>query len=175
MTVGSTIVLLVLFSIKYNMAANAIGHLLSLLTLSLPLGHVLPTSFKNYFHNLRNPLGFHYYCSFCLSYVANSKNQTVCPNGGCLKDLTVKGALSYYVEIPILHQLRSFVARDTFYDDQHRFTRVKSSDDVITDIYDGLLYKELCEKGILNCKDNIFFLMNTDGVPAFKSPSAQFI
>ena len=172
-TVGSTIVLLVLFSIKYNMAADAIGHLLSLLTLILPSGHVLPTSlntFKNYFRNLRNPLVFHYYCSFCLSYVANSKNQTVSPNGGCLKDLTVKGALSYFVEIPILHQLRSFFARDTFYDDiQHRFTRVKSSDDVITDIYDGLLYKELCEKGILNCKDNISFLMNTDGVPVFKS------
>ena len=88
----------------------------------------------------------------------------------------MKGALSYFVEIPILHQLRSFVARYTFYDDiQHRFTRVKSSDDVFTDIYDGLLYKDFCEKVILNCKDNISFLMNTDGVPPFKSPSAQLI
>lgn len=42
-------------------------------------------------------------------------------------------------------------------------------DDTITDVYDGVLYKELCNKGILNCKDNISFIMNTDGVPVFKS------
>ena len=62
-TIGSTIVLLVLFTIKYNLAADAIGHLLSLLSLILPSGHILPTSlnnFKNYFRNIRSPLVFHY-------------------------------------------------------------------------------------------------------------------
>ena len=37
-TIGSTIVLLVLFTVKYNLAADAIGHLLSLLSLILPFG-----------------------------------------------------------------------------------------------------------------------------------------
>ena len=172
-TIGSTIVLLVLFAIKYNLAADAIGHLLSLLSLILPSRHVLPTTlnqFKNYFRNLRNPLVFHYYCSFCLTYIKNKNQEKVCSNGGCLKDLTVKGALSYFIEIPIIHQLRTFFTRNSFYDDiQHRFTRKKRSDDLITDVYDGLLYRELCDKGILSDKDNISFIMNTDGVPVFKS------
>lgn len=173
-TIGSTIVLLVLFTIKYNLAADAIGHLLSLLSLILPSGHILPTSlnnFKNYFRNIRSPLVFHYYCSFCLTYVSRNKpTETVCPNGGCLKELTAKGALSYFIEIPIIHQLRTFFSREGFYEEiQHRFSRRKSSDDTITDVYDGVLYKELCDKGILNCKDNISFIMNTDGVPVFKS------
>ena len=173
-TIGSTIVLVVLFTIKYNLAADAIGHLLSLLSLILPAGHILPTTlnnFKNYFRNIRNPLVFHYYCSFCLTYVSQNKDtETLCPNGGCLKDLTAKGALSYFIEIPIIHQLRTFFSRKGFYEEiQHRFSRGKNSDDAISDVYDGVLYKELCEKGILNSKDNISFIMNTDGVPVFKS------
>lgn len=131
-TIGSTIVLLVLFTIKYN---------------------------------------FHYYCSFCLTYVSKNKHtETVCPNGGCLKDLTTKGALSYFIEIPVIHQLCTFFSREIFYEEiQHCFSRRKSSDDTITDVCDGVLYKELCDKGILNCKDSISFIMNTDGVSAFKS------
>ena len=173
-TIGSTIVLLVLFTIKYNLAADAIGHLLSLLSLILPSRHILPTSlnnFKNYFRNIRSPLVFHYYCSFCLTYVSRNKpTETVCPNGGCLKDLTAKGALSYFIEIPIIHQLCTFFSREGFYEEiQHRFSRTKSSDDTITYVYNGVLYKELCDKGILNSKDNISFIMNTDGVPVFKS------
>ena len=37
-------------------------------------------------------------------------------------------------------------------------------------IYDGKLYKKLSGKlGLLSCPDNVSFLMNTDGVPVFKS------
>ena len=172
-TIGNTIVLVVLFTIKYNLAADAIGHLRSLLSLILPAGHILPTTLnnvKNYFRNIRNPLVFHYYCSFCLTYVSQNKNtETLFPNGGCLKDLTAKGALSYFIEIPIIHQLRTFFSRKGFYEEiQHRFSRGKNSDDTITDVYDGVLHKELCEKRILNSKDNISFIMNTDNVPVFK-------
>lgn len=165
-------VLLVLFTMKYNLSGDAIQHILSLLSLILPSGNLLCSSlktFKRYFFNLHNPLTFHYYCSFCLTHIKDKKTEKICPNKGCIKDLTVKGALSYFVEIPVVHQLRTFFSRPSFYDDiQYRFTR-KSSKDEIGDIYDGVLYKELCEKDILNCKDNISFIANTDGVPVFKS------
>lgn len=39
---------------------------------------------------------------------------------------------------------------------------------MIIDVYDGVFYKEFCDKGILNCKDNILFIMNIDGVFVFK-------
>lgn len=74
------------------------------------------------------------------------------------------------MEIPILEQLRTFFTRPTFYEDlQYRFKRKKKVKDNIEDIYDGNLYKDLSGKGILNAADNISFLMNTDGVPVFKS------
>lgn len=74
------------------------------------------------------------------------------------------------MEIPILEQLRTFFTRLTLYEDlQYRFKRKKKVEDNIEDIYDGNLYKDLSGKGILNAADNISFLMNTDGVPVFKS------
>jgi len=65
--------------------------------------------------------------------------------------------------------LKSFFLRPTFYEDiQHRFKRTKKARDNIEDMYDGQLYKELCAKGLL-CSKDISFLMNTDGLPVFKS------
>ena len=170
--VGTIMVLLALFTIKHNLPAEAIGNLLSLISLALPSSHCLPNTvsrFKNYFKKLRNPLCIHYYCTFCLAHI-ESKTLTVCPNGGCLKDLTKKHSLAYFVEIPIVQQLKTFFSRPTFHDDlQYRFKRKKKCRDNIEDVYDGKLYKELSANGLLSCKDNISFLMNTDGVPVFKS------
>ena len=171
-SIGTIMVLLALFTIKHNLPAEAIGNLLSLISLALPSSHCLPNTvnkFKTYFKKLRNPLRIHYYCSFCLQYTPTN-TLTVCPNAGCLQDLTKKNSLAYFVEIPILQQLRTFFARPTFYEDlQYRFKRKKKVRNNIEDIHDGKLYKELSAKGILNDGDNISLLMNTDGVPVFKS------
>ena len=79
-------------------------------------------------------------------------------------------SLAYFIEIPILEQLKCFFSRPTFYDEfQHRFKRTKKAGDKLEDVNDGQLYKDLCAKGLLCSKDNISFLMNTDGVPVFKS------
>ena len=122
--VGTIMVLLALFTIKHNLPAEAIGNLWSLISLALPSSHCLPNTvnkFKNYFKKLRNPLRVPYYCSFCLQYIER-KTLTVCPNGRCLHDLTAKNSVAYFVEIPILEQLRTFFTRPTFYEDlQYRF------------------------------------------------------
>lgn len=148
--VGTIMVLLTLFTIKHNLPAEAIGNLLSLISLALPSSHCLPdtvSKFKNYFKKLRNPLRVHYYCFFCLQYIER-KTLTVCPNGGCLHDLTARKSVAYFVEIPILEQLRTFFTRLTLYEDlQYRFKRKKKVEDNIEDIYDGNLYKDLSGKG----------------------------
>ena len=165
-------VLLALFTIKHNLSAEAIRNLLTLFSLTLLSSHCLPNTvnrFKNYFKSLRNPLCIHYYCAFCLMYI-ESKTATTFPNGSYLQDLKKPKSLAYFIELPILEQLKCFLSRLTFYDDiQHRFKRTKKASDNIEDIYDGQLYKELCAKGLLCSKDNISFLMNTDGFPVFKS------
>ena len=128
--VGTIMVLLALFTIKHNLPAEAIQSLLTLFSLTLPSSHCLPNTvnkFKNYFKRLRNPLCIHYYCSFCLTNI-ESKTSTTCPNGHCLQDLKKPKSLAYFVEIPILEQLKCFFSRPTFYDDvQHRFKRTKKA------------------------------------------------
>ena len=55
---------------------------------------------------------------------------------------------------------------------QERFNRKKKNDSAIEDIYDGIAYKKLSENdGPLSSKHpyNVSFLLNTDGVPVFKS------
>lgn len=41
--------------------------------------------------------------------------------------------------------------------------------EIMLKTYDGKLYEELSAKGVLSSGDNISFLMNSDGVPVFKS------
>ena len=170
-TIGGVMVLLTLFAIKYDLTGEAITHLLQLITLILPSGNILPDTlkkFKAYFRKLDNPFIVHHYCAFCLSYV--DKQATFCPNTACLKELSARHAKAYFIEIPIVQQLATFFSRSGFYSSiQHRFQREKKNRNNVEDIYDGLLYKKLASEGILSSPDNLSFLMNTDGVPVFKS------
>ena len=172
LTIPAMMTLLALFTVKYHLPGEAVAHLLTLLSLALPAGHNLPStlkSFKAYFRSLNSPFNFHYYCSFCFTPV-NSKHVNICPNSACLKDLKPKGARSYFLYFPIAEQLQLFFKRPGFYTSlQHRFNREKKVSSNIEDIYDGKLYRELINKGILNSGNNISFLFNTDGVPVFKS------
>ena len=157
------------FTIKYDITGDAVVHFLKLISLMLPCGQVLPDTlvkFKKFFSNLSCPLILHYYCTFCLSSI--SKNEKTCQNPGCLKELSSPHTKSYFVELPIVEQLRRFFARDGFYSNvQHRFKRKKKNSNNIEDIYDGDLDKKLFNEGIPWSPDNISFVMNTDGVPVF--------
>jgi len=170
-TIGAVMVLFTLFAIKYDLTGEAITHLLQLITLILPTGNILPDTlrkFKSYFRNLENPVILHHYCAFCLSSV--DKQTTVCPNTACIKELSPRHAKAYFIEIPVVQQLATFFSRRGFYSSiQHRFHRQKKRENNVEDIYDGLLYKKLSNEGILSSPDNVSFLMNTDGVPVFKS------
>lgn len=171
-TLGSVMVLLVLFVIRHNLTSEALENLLSIIAAVLPASSILPSSlnrFKKYFSDLKHPFVFHHYCSFCFAYVGQ-RNVKQCPNLHCLKDLTAKGGTCYFIEIPIINQLQTMFSRSGFYNDlQHRFHRKKQALENIEDIYDGGLYRSLVSKGILSSGNNISFIFNTDGVPVFKS------
>ena len=172
LTLGSVMVLLVLFVIRHNLTSEALENLLSIIAALLPASSILPSSvsrFKKYFANLKHPFVFHHYCSFCFAYISQ-RGVKQCTNSHCLKDLSAKGGTSYFIEIPIVDQLQTMFSRSGFYEDlQHRFNRKKQAQENIEDIYDGRLYRSLVRKGILSSGNNISFIFNTDGVPVFKS------
>lgn len=170
-TLGAFMLLLAIFTTKYNLIGEATEQLLKILALALPHGHKLCTSlyeFKLFFKNLRNPLVRHYYCNHCVGYIDNTTVQS-CPYEFCKAQFSVRNA-SYFIEMPLEHQIKNLFAQKGFYESLgHRFKR-KSSDNTYEDIYDGKLYKQLSENhGILSFQENISFTFNTDGAPVFKS------
>ena len=79
--------------------------------------------------------------------------------------------IAYFIEFPIIQQLRSFFKREKFYDSlSYQFNRKKKTPQALEDIYDGELYKEfVVNNGILSSQNNISFTFNTDGAAVFKS------
>ena len=72
-TLGSVMVLLVMFVIRHNLTSEALENLLSIIAALLPASSILPSSvsrFKKYFTNLKHPFVFHHYCSFCFAYIS---------------------------------------------------------------------------------------------------------
>ena len=125
--------------------------------------------FKKYFTNLKHPFVFQHYCSFCFAYISQ-RGVKHCTNAHRLKDLSAKGATSYFIDIPIVDQLQTMFSRSGFYKDlENRFNRKKQAQENIEDIYEGRLYRSLVRKGILSSGNNISFIFNTDGVPVLKS------
>ena len=135
-----------MFVIRHNLTSEALENLLSIIVALLPASSILPSSvsrFKKYFANLKHPFVFHHYCSFCFAYISQ-RGVKQCTNSHCLKDLTAKGATSYFIEIPIVDQLQTMFSRSGFYEDlQHRFNRKKQAQENIEDIYDGR-QKKIC-------------------------------
>jgi len=100
-TLGSVMVLLVLFVIRHNLTSEAIIAALLLASSILPS---LVSRFKKYFANLKHPFVFHHYCSFCFAYISQGGVKQ-CTNSHCLKDLSAKGGTSYFIVIPVVDQL----------------------------------------------------------------------
>lgn len=170
-TVGALMLLLAVFTTKYNLVGDAIQQLLNVIAFTLPNGHNLCTNlyqFKKFFTNLRNPLVYHYYCSYCLGPIEDSSCKT-CPFEFCAKPFE-RSNENYFLEIPLKNQIQNLFAHEDFYENlQHRFKRNTPSGHY-EDIYDGMLYKSNFDShGLLSDPNNISFTFNTDGAPVFKS------
>lgn len=114
-SIGAFMLLIAIFSTKYNLIGDGVEQLLKIISLALPDGHKLCSSlhsFKMYFRNLRNPLIKHFYCATCLAYQQKNgpdENCTVCESA------MNKANKRYYLEMPIENQLKNLFAQNNFY------------------------------------------------------------
>ena len=174
LSLGSFMVLMITFILKYSLTGEALGDLLKILDLMCPSENRLMKSilsFKKWFHHIKRPLKIHKYCTLCNIIVTEEDLvRNYCPNKLCGKVLD-DSSLSHFIEIPIIEQIKSFFACPTFYaDTQYRFKCRKKHPDSIEDIYDGEVYKALSQSGgFLENARNLSLLWNTDGIPCFKS------
>ena len=116
LTVGISALLVMVVILYHSLTGQALNDILKLIWLHcLGCSDFLQSinALKNYFCDLSWPLVFHWYCSHC--YMLVDKKDKHCPNSFCLKDFTVLGSLSFFVEVPIMEQLRKFYSKPGFY------------------------------------------------------------
>ncbi|PIK38304.1 hypothetical protein BSL78_24855 [Apostichopus japonicus] len=170
---GTIVLLLTCFMIRFKLSQETIHYFLVLLQLILPDRNCLMGTY----HGLKKYLAkytflpvVHYYCSNCYHHIP--KSAKMCSNELCKIDVTVSGAVSYFVQISLLHQLQVLFNRKEFSQQvrNHRFHHLKTTThNCIRDVYDSKLYQDLYQAGFLNNPNNLSFAMNTDGVAIFKS------
>lgn len=172
LTVAESLLLVVTFAIRYTLSGSALNDLLILISLHCIRPNFCRRSlhqFQHFFRSVKNPLVYHRYCSYCFLLV-DDRATVVCPNSLCSRDLTRSNSCSFFIEIPIVLQIRNLFSKRDFYDNLgHRFRRVKTDSNSFEDIYDGSEYKKHCNPGILDFQHNVSLLWNTDGVHVFKS------
>ena len=171
-TNAASMILILTFVITHQLSGDALKDLLSLIDIHCLKPHSLIQSlykFKRYFEFLNNPIKKHHFCSNCC--LPLDLECIKCPNAVCNKEYTNPQDKPFFIEIPVVDQLKQLFNRDGFYISlNYRFNRKKKSSCNIEDIYDGFKYKNFMQPGeFLSCHDNISFTWNTDGIPVFKS------
>lgn len=64
----------------------------------------------DFFKKLKNPIEFHYYCSFCYEYIGAKRHPEHCTNKHCLQDFSKEGSLAHFIVVPFITQLQSLLA-----------------------------------------------------------------
>ena len=87
--VGVSMLLIITFAIRHSLTGVAVVDLLTLVSLHCALPNQCASSMellKKFFMKLKNPIQFHYYCTFCLEYQGLCIDKSsLCKNKGCLK------------------------------------------------------------------------------------------
>ena len=170
LSVAQSALLLLTLALRHNLTGECLSDILSVVALHCLSANAIHSSiyrFRKYFSNLQTPLIFHRYCKKC-EHLFKEKADN-CPV--CTSNTADSKNVSYFVEIPLVHQLQQFFKRKTFHQKLlSRFDRKKKQPDNIEDIYDGELYKSyMSGDGFLTNPNNVSFMWYTDGVPLFKS------
>ena len=76
---------------------------------------------------------------------------------------------NYFIEVPLGRKLESFYKRPRFYNKLLKRRDLNEDIDCYRDIYDGQIYKKLCNYNILFDDKNISFMWYSDGVSIFNS------
>ena len=111
-SVAVSMLLIITFVIRHSLTGVALVDLLTLVSLHCSVPNECASSIallKKFFMKLKNPIQYHYYCTYCMEYQGLSiAEDNQCTNKHCLKDLRTKGNCSHFIIIPLMCQLMDF-------------------------------------------------------------------
>ena len=117
-TFSVSMLLIVTFAMRHSLTGVALADLLTLINVHLVLPNCFAKStsvLNRFFRQLKQPIEYHYYCTFCYQYIGVQKT-ACCSNKHCLSDFSRKGALAYFIVLPLVVQLQSLLeSKFTFY------------------------------------------------------------
>lgn len=111
---SESILLIMTLAIRHNLTGDALADVIKLVDLHCvpgPNSHSIKTlrELKSYFANSKEALALFYYCKCCYSLLP-TEHAAVCPI--CCTDLSLSSSKSYFVVLPIEHQLSKFLSRE---------------------------------------------------------------
>ena len=111
---SESILLIMTLAIRHNLTGEALADVIKLVDLHCvpgPNSHSVKTlrELKSYFTNSKEALDLFYYCKCCYSLLP-TEHTAVCPI--CGTDLSLSSTKSYFVVLPIEHQLSKFFSRE---------------------------------------------------------------
>ena len=111
-TFSVSLLLIITFAMRHNLSGLALADLLTLINVHLVVPNCFAKStavLNRFFRQLKKPIEYHYYCCFCYQYIGLKKT-SCCSNKYCLADFSKKGALAYFIVLPLVAQLQSLLA-----------------------------------------------------------------
>ncbi|XP_041469957.1 uncharacterized protein LOC121419571 [Lytechinus variegatus] len=161
------------YAVKHHLSGVALQDLIELINLHCP--NTLPSS-KYLFHgtltDYKGLCQFHFYCK-CKMYIGCGDDiQFICNECGAefSREESIKGG-QFFIVLPLAQQLHHLLQYTEVGDTiLNRDLKIDASDeDDLTDITDGVKYREMKKDGLLANPENFSLLWNSDGVPIFKS------
>ena len=114
---SESVLLIMTLAIRHKLTGDALADVIKLIDLHCipgPNSHSIKTlrELKSYFADFKESLDLCYYCNYCYCLLP-SEHTPVCPI--CDTDLGSSAAKSYFVVLPIEHQLSKFLSRELIY------------------------------------------------------------
>ena len=158
-TVGTSMLLMLSYSLRHGLSAVALTDLLLLISLHCPAPSFCTKTlalFRRFFRDLKIPVTLHQHCSKCLSHIETPKLPPICQK--CNSALESKTSMSYFLELNIAKQLENLLNKPKLKDSitSYRFERGREGTRKrkdIGDIYDGCQYRKLFPDGPLGNRD----------------------
>ena len=164
LTIIDSMLLILSLLLHHNVTMQCLADIITVINLHCALDGLKKNSlykFQKFFAFGNTPIQKHFYCSTCLRDLRSLDD--MCPSCPRKKN-------SYFVLLPFLEQLQEMYKRKEFYNSlQNRFHRPQHPPGIITDVYDGSLYRTWFDNGFLSNPNNISCTWYADSAPVFKS------
>lgn len=179
-TQGEVLLMVLSLGLRHSLSYKAMVGIFSLINKIFKRKAIPATyySLLKYAEPKRSQEHIHPLCSECNDYIGQSANVLGSEAVECDCGFTMKSPLkakNFVMTLGMKQQIKElFESPDVAGSLNYRFDRQKLDDSALEDVYDGALYRKMCEEGKpLSDKNNFSYSFNTDGVPFGKTSYQQ--